>query len=57
MTMTTLDSALLERHGLTLDEYERIVAIARPRADADRAGHLLGDVVRALQLQELARST
>ena len=30
-------------------------ARARPRAEPDRARHLLGDVVRALQLQELAR--
>ena len=29
--------------------------VPRPRAEPDRARHLLGDVVRALQLQELAR--
>ena len=38
------------------DEYERIVDDPRPRAEPDRARHLLGDVVRALQLQELARA-
>ena len=41
-------------HGLTPDEYDRIVRAARPRAEPDRARHLLGDVVGALQLQELA---
>ena len=49
-----IDSAVLERHGLKPDEYDRIVRALRPRTDADRARHLLGDVVRALQLQELA---
>ena len=41
-------------HGLTGDEYERIVARARTRAVDHRARHLLGDVDRALLLQELA---
>ena len=48
-------SSVLERHGLTPDEYDRIVAVPRARAEPHRARHLLGDVVRALQLQELAR--
>ena len=50
-----IDAQILERHGLKPDEYDRIVRAARPRAEPDRARHLLGDVVGALQLQELAR--
>ena len=35
----------LERHGLTPDEYDRIVELARPRAEPHRARPVLGDVV------------
>ncbi len=52
--MSTPDPALLERHGLTLGRIPAHRAIPGTRPDPDRAGHLLRDVVRALQLQELA---
>ena len=45
---------LVAEHGLSPDEYKLLLEGARPRADADRARHLLGDVVRALLLQILA---
>ena len=55
--MPASDQATLERHGLSrAEEYERIVGILGREPNADRARHLLGDVVRALQLQELARA-
>ena len=52
--MSPVDTAILERHGLNAGRIRPHRRGARPRADADRARHLLGDVVRALQLQELA---
>ena len=48
---------LLERHGLTPRRIRPDRPRARARAVRDRARHLLGDVVRALQLQELAHSS
>ena len=39
--------------GLTDAEYELILAAPRPRAEPDRAGDALADVVRALRLQAL----
>ena len=50
-----IDQTVLEQHGLKPDEYDRIRAAARPRAQPARARAVLGDVVGALQLQELAR--
>ena len=47
--------AIVAEHGLTPEEYARAVAITGPRAQPDRARHLLGDVERALLLQILAR--
>ena len=55
-TMTHRPPTLLERHGLTPRGIPAHRRRARARADADRARHLLGDVVGALQLQELARA-
>ena len=43
--------------GLTADEYARIAGISRSPAHRRRAGHLLGDVERALLLQVLRVST
>jgi hypothetical protein len=52
----TITDQVLGQHGLTREEYQRIVGHDRPDPDADRTGHVLGHVVGALQLQELARS-
>ena len=50
---STPDAARPPRpHGRRIRPHRRH---PRPRAEPDRARHLLGDVVRALQLQELAR--
>ena len=46
---------IVAEHGLKPDEYQRLLDDPRPRAVADRARHLLGDVERALLLQILAR--
>ena len=50
-----IDHATLDRHGINPDEYDRIVELLRREPNLTELGHLLGDVVRALQLQELAR--
>ena len=54
-TRMTSMPAVLERHGLKRRRIRPHRGVSRPRAEPDRARHLLGDVVRALQLQELAR--
>ena len=54
--MTIDRRSMLERHGLTPRRVRAHRRAARARAEPDRARHLLGDVVRALQLQELARA-
>ena len=48
-----VDAALVAEHGLTAEEYARAVEDPGPRAQPDRARHLLGDVVGALLLQIL----
>ncbi len=45
---------LVKKHGLLPEEYELHPAAPRPGAEPDRTGHLLGDVVGALLLQEHA---
>ena len=45
---------IVAEHGLAPDEYAAHPQRARPRAQPRRARHLLGDVVRALLVQELA---
>ena len=45
---------VVREHNLNELEYDRILAHARPHADADRAGHLLRPLVGALLLQALA---
>ena len=44
---------LFEELGLTTEEYETIVEILGREPNKVELGHVLGDVVRALQLQEL----
>ena len=46
--------ALVAEHGLTPDEYERLVDDARPHADVHRARHRQRAVERALLVQALA---
>ncbi len=46
-----IESQILERQRAQADEYDRIAAVSRPRAEPHRARHFFGDVVRALQLQ------
>jgi hypothetical protein len=48
---------LVAEHGLKPDEYERILKLIGPRADAHRTRHLLGDVERALLVQILEACT
>ena len=53
----SIDQQVLDRHGLTRRGIRPHRRRAEARADRDRARHLLGDVVGALQLQELAHSS
>ena len=43
------------RHGLTAEEYDRVIRLPRPGAHLHRARTLLRALVRALRLQALAR--
>ena len=54
MTEPAITPELVQKHNLTPDEYAEDQRNPRPRAELHRAGHLLGDVERALQLQEHA---
>ena len=48
---------VISTHGLTTDEYEKIVRILEAGSRADRTRHLLRHVERALLVQELAASS
>ena len=47
---------MVAEHGLSPEEYDRILKALGREPNLRRARHLLGHVVGALQLQELARS-
>ena len=44
---------IVAEHGLAPDEYQRVLSHPRAYAEHGGAGHLLGDVERALLLQIL----
>ena len=52
MTEPAITPELVAKHNLTPEEYEKLKDVLGPRAELHRAGHLLGDVERALLLQE-----
>ena len=55
--MTEITPQIVAEHGLSPEEYERVLHALGPRAEPDRARHLLGDVVGALLLQIARAST
>ncbi len=52
---TTITPDLIAQHGITPEEYQRILAILARAPNFTELGHLLRHVVGALQLQELPR--
>ena len=56
MTPDPITDSVLQRHGVTREEYDRIVTMLGREPNLTELGHFLCHVVRALQLQELARA-
>ena len=51
--MTEITPEVVAQHGISPEEYARILDVLGPRAQPHRARHLLGDVERALLVQVL----
>jgi phosphoribosylformylglycinamidine (FGAM) synthase-like enzyme len=56
MTESKITPEVVAEHGLSPEEYERVLHAMGREPNLTELGHLLGDVVGALLLQKLART-